>query len=362
MQLHANLTISMQEQFYPLVSIICPVYQAEKTLNDCLKSISFQKYQNWECIIIIDGATDASETIARRYSNIDSRFIIKVQTNKGRSAARNLGLSCAKGSWVTFIDSDDQILPTGLDAMMQIAFEYKTDIVYGNYLTKKGNTPTKSFLGATKGILNLNFARKANLNIERLGISNDGYQYDLFNCRTCWGKMYSYDLINKYKIHFPEELSIGEDTFFNYFALAHASRVAFTNEPVYVYNDVSKGTVRSFSSKDFISVHHMSRLFESLSRSDNFLAEDMYACVARDYLGVFLRGSFYTPLRCINEVSQLAKKTYDPFIHQALPLYISHGMKSSRVKFLYNKIRIWLIRHQFWRSTFLLQRIGGKLK
>lgn len=344
------------------VSIICPVYNSENTLSNCLNSILSQSYTNWECLIVIDGARDSSECIARRFAAIDSRFVLIIQDNKGRSAARNHGIAKATGDWITFIDSDDELSFSGLSAMMNLARIYKPDIVYGNYIVKSETSKGQTASCSENGILDLSYARIANLNIERLDMSMDGYQYDIYNCRTCWAKLYSRQLLNNNIVRFPERLRFSEDLLFNYYALSNAVKAVYTNDVVYIYNDSSDGTVRSFSSKDFLSVYAMSQIVEQQFCNNPIVLHDFQACVARDYLGVFLRGSNNVALCNINQVCTLARECYTPFIRQSLLYYCSRNMKTSKMKYLYNKIRIALIRHQFWRSAFLFQRIGCKLK
>lgn len=97
------------------VSVIIPVYNVEKYLESCLESIKSQTFTDYELILINDGSTDESVAIMRRYAKTDARIRIISQSNRGVSAARNLGLSVAEGEYVLFVDSDDTILPDALE-------------------------------------------------------------------------------------------------------------------------------------------------------------------------------------------------------------------------------------------------------
>lgn len=99
----------------PLFSIIVPVYNAEKTLDRCIKSILMQSYTDFELILVNDGSEDNSALICEKYANIDSRIVLHHKHNGGVSSARNLGLSIARGIWVTFCDSDDWVLENWLN-------------------------------------------------------------------------------------------------------------------------------------------------------------------------------------------------------------------------------------------------------
>ncbi len=91
----------------PLISIIVPVYNAEKTLNRCVDSILQQTFTDWELLLINDGSKDLSGEICDQYGAKDKRIRVFHKENGGVSSARNVGLDNAKGEWITFVDSDD---------------------------------------------------------------------------------------------------------------------------------------------------------------------------------------------------------------------------------------------------------------
>ena len=93
---------------HELISIIVPIYNVENYLRQCLDSIVAQTYQNFECLLN-DGSTDNSADICREYVEKDSRFRYFEKENGGVSSARNLGIECSGGAYVTFIDSDDWV-------------------------------------------------------------------------------------------------------------------------------------------------------------------------------------------------------------------------------------------------------------
>lgn len=95
----------MKENF--LVSVIVPVYNVEKYLDECIKSIMEQSYTNLEILLIDDGSSDNSINICNRYSLIDNRIRVISQKNGGASKARNRGIRESCGEYIIFIDSDD---------------------------------------------------------------------------------------------------------------------------------------------------------------------------------------------------------------------------------------------------------------
>lgn len=92
-----------------LLSIIVPVYNAEKYLARCIESIQRNTFAEWELILVDDGSTDAGGHVCDRYSEVDDRIVVLHQPNQGQSEARNNGLRIAKGRYVTFVDADDEI-------------------------------------------------------------------------------------------------------------------------------------------------------------------------------------------------------------------------------------------------------------
>ncbi len=101
----------MKEIQAPLVSIIVPVYNAEKYLNRCVDSILSQAMTDFELLLIDDGSKDESGRICDEYAAKDARVRAFHKPNGGVSSARNLGLDNAIGKWVTFCDADDVVLP-----------------------------------------------------------------------------------------------------------------------------------------------------------------------------------------------------------------------------------------------------------
>lgn len=93
----------------PQVSVIVPVYNQERYLEECISSIRRQTLAEWECLIINDGSSDSSGEIARRFSEADSRIRYFEQKNRGVSSARNLGMRRASGRYLCFVDGDDFI-------------------------------------------------------------------------------------------------------------------------------------------------------------------------------------------------------------------------------------------------------------
>jgi glycosyltransferase involved in cell wall biosynthesis len=113
-----------------LISIIIPMYNAEKYISETLDSVLTQTYENFECIIVNDGSSDSSCEIALSYCKKDKRLKYFSQVNSGPSSARNYGVIQSKGSYIQYLDADDIILPDRLSIMMNEAAKADNSIIY----------------------------------------------------------------------------------------------------------------------------------------------------------------------------------------------------------------------------------------
>lgn len=111
-----------------MISIIVPIYNREKYLDECLSSILNQSYADFECILVNDGSTDNSENICKKFCDKDPRFKLFSQKNTGSSAARNLGIENSTGDFITFIDSDDSVETDFLKHLMHALNANNCDI------------------------------------------------------------------------------------------------------------------------------------------------------------------------------------------------------------------------------------------
>ena len=118
----------------PLVSIVIPIYNAEKSLERCLDSVLSQDYKNIEAILIDDGSRDSSPEICARYkSRNPERISIVRQENSGPSTARNRGIELSRGKYIAFVDSDDMVASNMISSMIEKAEENDADMAICAY-------------------------------------------------------------------------------------------------------------------------------------------------------------------------------------------------------------------------------------
>ena len=118
----------------PLITVVVPVYQVKKYLNECVDSLLVQTYTNLEILLVDDGSTDGSETVCDEYATKDARVRVIHQENQGPSAARNAGIDQARGKYIAFVDSDDVALPDFIKVLYGLLEKYQADIAACAYI------------------------------------------------------------------------------------------------------------------------------------------------------------------------------------------------------------------------------------
>lgn len=125
----------------PQISIIVPVYNAEKTIEKCLSSICNQTFKDLEIIVINDGSTDNSYSLCEDMASADKRIRLVTQTNSGRSYTRNRGLELATGEWIGFVDSDDWIEANMYERLHTVCTSQHAEIAQCSYFFNDNKLP-----------------------------------------------------------------------------------------------------------------------------------------------------------------------------------------------------------------------------
>ena len=205
-----------------MISVIVPVYQAEKYLRQCLDIIQQQSYQDWECIVVDDGSTDGSAAICDEYATKDSRFKLVHQNNAGVSVARNKGLQLAQGNWITFCDADDRLHGDALEYFIDEAVEGVDMVMAGYDLVKNGQT--KVFIDEEKREC-IGRERALMMIYQSAWFPYQGY---------LWNKCYRKDLIAAHHLRFDERIYFNEDRLFVTQYLCHTTgKTVYSSKIVY---------------------------------------------------------------------------------------------------------------------------------
>ena len=211
----------------PLVSVVVPIYNAEKYLSRCLDSIVAQTYKNIEIILVDDGSTDSSHQIAKSYTAKDTRIRLVRQKNAKQSAARNHGMRLATGEYISFIDDDDEIAPDFIEKLLEPFRQPDTILsVCGiHYRRLKQHSADDVYINPIRS-QRASETQKAYI-LYLLAI--DGRMYSSVN------KLYKADIAKT--LAFDEKLNFAEDTKFVLNYLKHTEgKIRFVLEPLYIYN------------------------------------------------------------------------------------------------------------------------------
>ncbi len=212
------------------ISVIVPVYNAEKTLRKCISSILKQTYRDFELILVNDGSNDMSLDICTEFKENDNRIKIIDQINKGSHIARKTGIENATGFFVTFVDSDDWIEPCALSKLHEIAIKYKADVVVCN--SKKVFGPMFDFKLTGKRVLGRKeeyYSKKrfmSELYISFFGITNFPV--------SMWGKLYRRDRLREIYVD-EKKRFYGEDLIFNIQVMPEMEGVVVIPDELYNY-------------------------------------------------------------------------------------------------------------------------------
>lgn len=199
----------------PLISVIIPAYNTEPYLARCLDSVLCQTLSDFELLLIDDGSTDGTGAIADRYAESDSRVKVIHQENGGVSSARNRGLEVARGEFITFVDSDDTVLPTYLEKLHAALCETNAAISAANWQENIERTVLHSMIDKR--------------------IYTQEQADDLFFLASCCGRMFRSSRMTVHR--FAEDIRYGEDTLFsvqNFYGMPGNTLVTL-EECLYVY-------------------------------------------------------------------------------------------------------------------------------
>ncbi len=310
-----------------LVSIIVPVYNAEKYLGKCIESIINQTYKNIEAIFVNDGSKDDSLSICKNYANQDKRIKILDIPNGGVSNARNVGIENAQGEYVQFIDSDDYIDLNMTERLMSTMLVDNVDLVVCGY-----NTIIKGEKRENQS--KIKYSSKKLID-EDIDITNL-FETSFFNS-PC-NKLYKKKLITN---RFREDFKIGEDLLFNLDYINNVNRFSVLDECLYNY------VVNNSSATNTISADKMFKQIELFNITSKWFKDTFNNSNIDTYWDNFMASSIINMHICYTASEDNYKV-----------------LKNNTTKLLYNTDSSELIKlykpcsieHKFLRRLFLNKR------
>lgn len=212
----------------PKISIIVPIHNVELYIHRCINSILGQTFNDFELILVNDGSTDSSGVICEKYAKKDERIFVIHQKNKGQSAARNLGIDIARGKFLSFVDSDDQVESTFIETLYELSVKYNAHISECGYTSVYKDKKVVCEFGN-----HIEFG-EGNFLVEKF------LKADIFYGVVT--KLFSASLFNK--VRFPEG-RIYEDTWMTLYFCLDPLRYVRTQTALYNYYQTNNSTLRS---------------------------------------------------------------------------------------------------------------------
>lgn len=216
-----------------MVSIIVPVYNAERYLEKCVESVLKQTMKDYQLILVDDGSTDKSAALCDAFAAQDSRVTVIHQKNAGVSVARNVGMNAATGEWICFLDADDTILPQLLERTTAVGRDSGAQLVLFDPYVYEGDRIT---------VDSMPFFTESTL-ISRKDITPEMLR---FMAGTVWRVLYSRQLLQDNGLRFEVTLPLSEDRLFNIEAMGCCESLYYLREPLYNYMILSNSSVRKY--------------------------------------------------------------------------------------------------------------------
>lgn len=330
------------------VSVIIPVFNAEKYILECIESLINQTLSDCEFIFVNDGSEDSGRKIIEHYQNIDLRIKLINQENQGVSVARNNGLNIATGEYVGFVDADDFIEKDMYEKLYQAATIENYDAVISNFeIEIEGHATKTHYLFPENTLLNKEYIQNQ---ILPHFLKSD-------NLNSVCNKLFKNKLIKDYDLTFPDHIELGEDGLFNMRFFCNSDNVVYINYSGYFYREVLGSATRNIAQKDYFSRSlevYGSKIPLELSNNIKETTIQKYrACKlinsVLSYIHIYLTPSKNMSFR--NRVKYVKKMLSNNSVREALPLFNEENYHTlgnyerTLVKMMQNKnlIGIYLI-------------------
>ncbi len=254
------------------VSVIIPVFNAEKYIKQCLDTVLNQTLKDIEVICVDDGSTDNTLSILKKYSQSDDRVQVIKQKNMHAGVARNKGISVAKGEYLVFLDADDFFEK---DMLLSMYNKCKKDNAEVCLCSARSYNEKDGSYRFVNHYLDVQYLP------ESTPFSSDDISKRVFNAvaPAPWTKMFSRDFVNKNGVKF-QDLRKSNDVYFVYLSLALAKRITYVNEHFVNYrigDDSSlQGSVKELSLDFYTALSELKKELQNRNLFEKF--EQSFAC------------------------------------------------------------------------------------
>ena len=233
--------MASSNQTAPLISVLVPIYNVERYLEECLDSLRAQTLDNFEVLCINDGSTDGSRTLIQRYVDMDARFKLIDKPNSGYGASMNQGLNAAQGSYIAILESDDLFIPQALELLYRAISTNKAQLAKANFMlywsVPRKRTEPFDVVGT--------FAQKVLCPAQEA-------QEVFYQKPSIWSALYSRAFLDEKHIRFLETPGASyQDASFRVKVFASATRVSFIADEVVWYRQDTEASSVNAAGKVF---------------------------------------------------------------------------------------------------------------
>lgn len=337
------------------ISIIIPIYNAEKSIGKTLQSILDQKYTHWELLLINDGSTDKSQAMCQQFVSKDNRIHLFQQKNQGVSAARNKGLSEATGKFIVFIDADDEVTDEYLLGLIEdyenheqpdfVIQGYNKEFEDGHFeeetltaIAKRYNAPLLSFF---KG-------------------------FNILKCGYPFSKLFRKEILINYNLSFNTEITFCEDLVFLLNYLHHCQSLLISNRTNYIYHHTPDSLSIKFHSfaSEYCSFIAITETYKSLLIQNGMEAPEATQFIFDSYdlpITRPLASVVFVEQVSLTEKSKIVREM-DQYYFDMLKYFFKHAKKYQFVSLFCNKHCWYLVGFLLYLRYYVRPKVKQLLR
>lgn len=246
---------------YPKISVVIPVYKAEKYIAACIDRVLAQSFSDFELLLVLDGSFDQSESISKDYAQKDTRIKILKEEHAGVAHVRQVGLNESKGDYLIYVDADDEIEPTYLEELYNKAIVDGADMVVCDYaeLTSEGKIERCQQPSELTGI----------------AYFNDILAGKCYG--ALWNKLMKRTVVLESGAAFPLNLSMREDLVFLSYLLPFITKLSYLSRCLYGYERRNVGSLTNNYLDESKRYYGQEVGWNSLILKNKYLKPEMYA-------------------------------------------------------------------------------------
>lgn len=334
-------------------SIIVPIYNIEKYINECLSSIQNQTFKDFECIMVDDGSTDKSAGICDEYIKTDNRFVVIHKENGGLVSARKAGCNIAVGEYIVSIDGDDLVAPDFLEQINNAILDDEVDSVCIRYSfypdDKKYNPGVIQFLGKYNGDDIEKITSAYLYDSESDGINSGRILFPI------WTKCVRNSIYKECQNKVLNEITSGEDTIFTLHWCNNVSSVNFIEYDGYFYRQNDSSIEHTINEKNFDNLELLYNEMKKVSE----LYNNRYDNAINVYTSArTLRYYFLNAQRAVN-YKEFKQKYKDFRKKYSCTKWLNPIIKKGNIQ---SKIKMFILKHNMKFLIYILGKTWFKGK